>query len=121
MTDDLTTDFLPQNIVEGLAQARKTAHKKRSRLRVKVGGETYPVLKLSGNGFALDRKDAPHLRGLVDLYDGGRHLFRALIIAATEDGDEMSFDFKRGTSHHDAPPLDFVRDENAPLALLPRA
>ncbi|MDQ2090757.1 hypothetical protein [Marimonas arenosa] len=114
------TDFLTKELREGLAQARKLAAKRNARLRVQVGEETYPVLRIWDNGFSLDAEDAPHMRGLVDLYEGGRHKAQCLIIASEEDGDEMRFEYKRATEAHDSAPVDFVREDGAPVALIER-
>ncbi len=112
------SEFLPKEVREGLRRARKAALRKKSRLRIRVGDETFAVLKLWENGFALDREDAPHLRGLVDLYDGSRHLYQCLIVASEEDGERMKYEFKRSTEVRAKAPLDFVRDETAPVALI---
>ena len=114
------SEYLPKEVREGLEKARKAALRKKSRLRIRVGEEVFAVLSLWEDGFALDREDAPHLRGLVDLYDGGRHLYQCLIVASEEDGDQMKYEFKRSTEVRAKAPLDFVRDENAPVALLGR-
>ncbi|AJE45303.1 hypothetical protein [Celeribacter indicus] len=114
------TDFLPKEVLEGLELARRRDLKKKNRLRVRVGEETYPILRSWETGFALDRENTEHLRGLVDVYDGARHLYQALIVAAREDGHEMSFDFKRATQHREGPPLDYDRPDDAPVGLLPR-
>ena len=112
------SEYLPKEVREGLEKARKAALRKKSRLRIRVGEEVFAVLKLWEDGFTLDREDAPHLRGLVDLYDGGRHLYQCLIVASEEDGDQMKYEFKRSTEVRAKAPLDFVRDENAPVALI---
>ena len=113
-----------ENLPEGIGAELRAAHAKRARkgnrLRIEAAGESFPVLRLTSDGFALDREDAPKLRGLVDLYDGSRHISQCLIVAASEDGDEMIYDFKRNTTASDGAPLDFERDENAPIALLAR-
>ncbi|MGB8623353.1 MAG: hypothetical protein WCD16_11085 [Paracoccaceae bacterium] len=114
------TDYLPKEVLEGLEQARKIALRKRNRLRVEVDGESYPVLRFWSKGFALDADTAPHLRGLVDVYDGAEHLYQALIVASEEEGGELIFEFKRNTAATDKPPLDHYRDPGAPIALLPR-
>ena len=49
------TDFLTKELRDGIAQARKLAAKKNARLKVHVGDETYPVLRVWKNGFALRR------------------------------------------------------------------
>jgi hypothetical protein len=112
------SEFLPKEVREGLELARKRDLRKRSRLRVHVGEEIFPVLRFWDTGFALDAENAPHLRGLVDLYDGGRHLYQCLIVASDEENGEMNYEFKRNTAAVDKAPLDFYRDENAPIALL---
>ncbi len=112
------SEFLPKEVREGLELARKVALRKKSRLRVHVDDDVFPVLRFWETGFALDAEDAPQLRGLVDLYDGARHLYQCLIIASEKENDQMVYDFKRNTAAVDKAPLDFVRDENAPIALL---
>ena len=112
------SEFLPKEIREELALARKRALAKKSRLRVHIGDAVFPVLKLWENGFTLDADEAPALRGLVDLYEGSRHLYQCLIVASQEDNGQMIYEFKRSTAVVDKAPLDFVREENAPIALL---
>lgn len=114
------TDFLPKDVLAGLEAARKRDLRKRGRLRLKVGEETFTILRYWDDGFALDAEDAPHVRGLVDVYDGARHLSQCLIVASAEEGGEMVYEFKRETPAQDQPPLDYDRDENAPVALIPR-
>jgi hypothetical protein len=111
-------NFLSKEVLAGLEMARKREMKKQARLRVRVGDEAFPVLDFGETGFALDLDNAPKLRGLVDLYDGARHLYQCLIVASEEDGTLMRYEFKRATVVSDSAPLDFVRDENAPVALL---
>jgi len=111
-------EFLPKDILDGLREAHMRSLKRKSRLRVLVGEEAYPVLKFWHDGFALALKDAPKLRGLVDLYDGSRHISQCLIVASEEDGDRMSYEFKRNTASADAPARDVVVDDLGPVALL---
>jgi hypothetical protein len=112
------TTFFSKEVLEGLEQARKRDLRKKSRLRVAVGEEAFRVLELREGGFALDVEDAPKLRGLVDLYDGARHLYQCLIVASEEDGHLMRYEFKRATPATDRAALDFARDEAAPVALI---
>ena len=112
------SEFLPKEVREGLEIARKRDQRRRSRLRVKAGDHTFTILRYWDQGFALDKEDVPHLRGLVDVYDGARHLSQCLIVASEEDADEMVYEFKRETMAAAAPPLDYERDEHAPIALL---
>lgn len=112
------SDFLPKEVREGLEQARKQSLKRKSRLRVHTGDDIYPVLKFWDTGFSLDVENAPHLRGLVDLYDGSRHLYQCLVVASDEESGLMVYEFKRSTAAQDKAPLDYVQEENAPVALL---
>lgn len=112
--------FMPKEVREGLEVARKKALKKKNRLRVEASGSRYSILRFWEDGFALEAENAPHLRGLVDIFDGGRHLYQCLIVASEIEDGEMRYDFKRATAANDAAPLDFVREENAPIALLAR-
>ncbi len=109
---------LSKEILDGIKRARKSALRKKNRLRVHVGDETYPVLALKGDGFEMESDAAPHLRGSVDLYDGARHLAQCLIIHSEAEGDIMRYEFKRRTDVTDGPAKDFVVDKNAPVALL---
>ena len=112
------TDVLPKEVLEGLRDAQKRSLRKKSRLRVRAGGHEFTILRYWDEGFALDAEEAPHLRGLVDVYDGSRHLSQCLIIASEEDSGEMVYEFKRETMAHDHVPLDYEREANAPVALL---
>ena len=40
----------------------------------------------------------PSLRGLVDVYDGARHIFQCLIVASTVENGEIVCEFKRSTA-----------------------
>ena len=112
------SEFLPKEVREGLDQARRKDLKRKSRLRVRVGDNTFTILRSWESGFALDSEDAPNLRGLVDLYDGSRHVSQCLIVASEEEGAEITYEYKRATAALDHAPLDYSRDENAPVALL---
>ena len=110
--------FLPKEVQAGLDAARKAEMKKKNRLRVKTNGEVFRVLRLQDDGFFMDMQDAPHLRGLVDLYDGAKHLYQCLVIASQEENDEMFYEFKRATGVANEPALDYVKDDEAPVALV---
>lgn len=113
-------EFLSKEVREGLEAARKQEQRRRSRLRVQVGQTIFPVLRFWDDGFALDAELTSHLRGLVDVFDGSRHIFQCLIVASASDGGELVCEFKRSTPVRDRAPLDFWRDENAPVALIGR-
>ena len=114
------SEFLPQSVRDELAKAQKAERRRKSRLRLHADGSVYPVVRTWDTGFALDADEAPHLRGLVDLYDGARHLARCLVIASEDTEGERCYEYKRATAATDRPPLDFDRDDDAPVALLPR-
>jgi hypothetical protein len=116
----IVLEFLPQEVKDGLDAARLRDQSRRSRLRVQVGEAVFPVLRFWHDGLALDGKLTPHLRGRVDIYDGARHVYQCLIVASSLEHGELICDFKRSTPVTEAAPLDFWRDENAPVALLPR-
>jgi len=113
-------EFLPKEVREGLDAARKHDPRRRSRLRVQVGETVFPVLRLSEDEMQLDASLTPHLRGLVDLFDGSRHIAQCLIVASTSEGGVLICGFKRSTNVTKGPALDYWRDENAPVALLPK-
>ncbi len=115
------SEFLPKEVREGLRVAQKKAREKKSRLRVQVGDQLFTILRYWDEGFALDAEDAPHLRGLVDVYDGGRHLSQCLIVASEEAAGEMVYEFKRETMAADHAPIDYEKPDNAPVALIGRA
>ena len=101
-------EYLPHYVREGLDAARKRELKKKSRLRVQVGGAVFPVLRFWDEGFALDAALTPNLRGLVDVYDGANHIFQCLIVASTAENGELICDFKRSTAVLDRPALEHV-------------
>lgn len=113
------SEFLPAEVRAGLEAARRRDQKRRARMRVRVGEQSFTVLRYWETGFALDPEDAPGLRGLVDLYDGARHMGQCLIVATGEEGGEAVFEFKRRTAPRDGVPLDFAPEREAPAGYLP--
>ena len=111
-------EYLPKDIADGLREAHLKNLSRKSRFRVKAGEEIYPILKLWQDGFALDVRNAPRLRGLVDLYDGARHISQCLIIASSKEDGMMYYDFKRYTAASKTPARDFVADDTRPTALI---
>jgi len=112
-------EFLPPGYLSGLTTGVAPRAQRKSRLRAQVGDAVFPVLRFWHDGLALDAGLTPRLRGLVDVYDGARHIFQCLIVASTVEGDEVVCTFKRSTAVVDQAPLDFWRDENAPVGYLP--
>lgn len=115
------SEFLPKEVRDGLEKARLAALKKSSRLRVHTGEDVFPILKFWETGFSLEAANTPQIRGLVDVYDGARHISQCLIVASETQDNEIHFEFKRATAAADHAALDFEKDANAPIALLGRA
>lgn len=112
------TTFLSHEVQAGLDAARKAERRRTSRLSLQAGSQSYRVLRAWEGGFALESEVAPHLRGLVDLYEGARLVSQCLIVASEEEADEIRFEYKRVTEATDEQPLDFERAPNAPVGLL---
>ena len=110
--------FLSKEVLQGLERARKQAQRKKNRLRLHVGDEVYPLLRVSDTGFEMEHDAAPHLRGFVDIYNGAVHLATCLVIHSEPEGNIMRYEYKRHTNVADGPAKDFAVDENAPVALL---
>lgn len=111
--------FLPRDLQDQLDAARRQARRRRARRMAHVGDVAFPVFDCTETGFAVDARDVPHLRGLVDIFEGPRHLAQALIVASARDGDVMRYEFKRNTATSHEAPVDFERAAAAPAGLLP--
>lgn len=112
-------EHVPAQVSDDLEQARRQNQRKRSRRSVRVGDQSFVILRHWDDGFSLDTAEAPPLRGLVDLYEGERHLCQALVMQSRDDGGERVFEVKFATPvTQTAPLVDFVREETAPVALL---
>jgi hypothetical protein len=102
---------LPAEIRAALAAAQegpKRGLREGPELRLHSGRAVVPVLRLWDGGLALPAESRPHLRGRVDVWDGPRHLFQALIVATGEAGGEVVCAFKRATPAGDGPPRDYA-------------
>jgi hypothetical protein len=113
------SEYLPKEVREGLDQARvRAARKQKSRLRVQVGPEAYPIQEFGAQAFTLRAEGAPRLRGLVDIFKGSEHLYQALIVTAALDGPDMRYEFKRMTRTRSNVPLDYDPGPNVPAGLI---
>ncbi len=112
------SEYLPEDVRQALALAERKDKRKRRRLRVQIGDETYEILRYWDGGFSIDAEASPHLRGRVDLFEGAEHLSQCLIVACSEDAGEMICEFKRETPANAEQPRDYVRDDAAPVALI---
>jgi hypothetical protein len=113
------SSFLPQSVRDELAAAQKVTRRRRATRMVHVGDAAYPILDMTEGGFSVEAEDAPHLRGLIDIYDGPRHLYRALIVASEQEGDMMRYEFKRNPPAATQAPVDFETTGEQPVAFLP--
>lgn len=111
-------ELLPKHLLDGFHAAQRRQARRRSRLHIRVGEAVFPVLRQWPGGFSLDAASAPRLRGLVDLYDGPRHILQGLIVAWVEDADEIRCEFKRATVVSDGPAADFWRGEPGPAGFI---
>lgn len=112
-------EHLPEEVWAGLSLARQRQDR-RSRLRVQLGDAVFPVLGLTDETLTFDIDRAPRLRGLVDVFDGARHILQGLIVASRVEGGLLICTFKRSNVVSETPALDYARDENAPVGLLPK-
>jgi len=113
-------EFLPQALRDELAASCRSGAGCRSRLRVHSGAAVFPIRQIWADGFAIDADRTAHLRGLVDIYDGTRHLSQCLILASRVVNGELVCAFKRATPTADRPALDYCRDDATPAGYLPR-
>lgn len=103
------SEFLSEDLRAEMQSARAMAQRKRRhRLTIHVGEDAYPILRMFNTGFEVDCEETPHLRGLVDIFDGPRHLTQALIVATSEDHGVARYEFKRNTRASDHAPRDFA-------------
>ena len=73
----LMSEYLPNAVRDELARAEETRNRKKPRRTVKVGGESFTILRSWENGFSVDAAEAPKMRGLVDVYEGQNHVARS--------------------------------------------
>lgn len=112
------SEYLPKDVRAQLAAAQRQTRKRRATRTIHIGDEAFAIIDMSEDGFAVLADETPHLRGLVDIFDGPRHLYQALIVAAAEDGDLMRYDFKRNTAASHSAPVDFERADSPVAGLL---
>ena len=113
-------DILPEAVLRGLEQARKAAERKSNRLCVHAGDDVYRVHRLWEDGFAMNADDAPNLRGHVQIYDGSRHLYQALVVTSREEEGERIFEFKWSQAAASGPAADYVVTKEEPAGLITR-
>ena len=107
------SDFLPRELREALRDVPAEGGG-RGRMRIEVGGRSFAVLRHGPRGFAVEGADAARMRGLVDLYEGSRHLSRCLVVATGAEDGRVFFEFKRATPVAEGPSPDFAPEPPAP-------
>lgn len=82
---------------------------RRLSLTLRTGRAVHPVLRMWDGGLSLPAEAGADLRGRVDVYDGRRHLFHALIVASDDGGvaGEVRCSFKRVTPADATPARDY--------------
>lgn len=106
--------FSPE-VVTGLQKAKAKATQRKARFCVHVGGEVFPILRLTEDGFEVPAQNTPHLRGDVDVYDGPAHLWQCLIVRADRGEYVTRYEYKRQTRPNTGPARDYA-EETPPAA-----
>lgn len=106
---------LPNHIAAELGKSAQGPQKRR--LRIRAGDISVDILGMNETGFSV-AGNAPRLRGSVAILDGSRHIADCLIVATERQGTALRYEYKRWTQITDSVPLDYAREENAPVALL---
>lgn len=112
-------DILSPALADSLYRAHLRQMRRTSRLRVEAGSRSWPVLRVWEGGFSIRGEEAHGLRGLVDLWDGPRHLRHCLVIATATEAGEVECEIKDSAPADLPPAVDYVREERAASALLP--
>lgn len=115
------TDYLPDAVMKGLQDARRASTQRGNRLCVHDGEDVLRIRRMWADGMAMDADAFDKLRGRVDIYDGMRHLYQALVVGSRVEGGECVFDFKWLHLVSETAPLDFAQLDATPAGLLPRA
>lgn len=89
--------FLPDGFQPDRARRRMSSPTRALRLRVEAGGVQYAVLRKWPTGFAVSAADADAVKGVVDLFDGRKHLRQCLISGRKDAGAEVFFTVKSAT------------------------
>lgn len=77
-------------------------------LTLECGARRYPIVSLSPESCLIEAVDGSMPRGLVDIFDGERHLAHCLIVLAAPEWPYLRCFFKRRTASRASPPADFA-------------
>ncbi len=67
--------FITADVCKGFEQARRKALKSVNRRCVHTNNNVFHITEAWTDGFSVPAKRVKNLRGLVDIYDGPKHLF----------------------------------------------
>lgn len=112
------TTFLPKEVQDGLDKAKRDSQRKAVRFHIQAENQRFPVLRVWKTGFALPADQSPRLRGYVDLFQGQTHVSSCLIVASSQERDEVVFEYKRATPASNGPAVDFERAAFQPAGLI---
>ncbi|ADO41779.1 hypothetical protein [Ketogulonicigenium vulgare] len=110
-------NFLPEAVRRGIDDARRADQRRAGRLSIQIDDQVHRILALWDNGLALDASHRAPLRGLVDIFDGPRHLYQCLLVTSREEDGQRIYDFKWIAHVSETRPLDFAQQEETPLLL----
>ena len=85
-------------------------------LRVVSGHVSWPIRRIWSDGFSL--AIGQQIRGLVDVFDGERHVFSCLACENGTDGDEQLFVIQQRNKGHAHAPRDFASEADVPAGAL---
>lgn len=112
---------LPEGLREAAPQHRSDEKTpKKQRLRVKSAGREIDVVEAWADGFSIRNSGPQPGRGIVDLFDGARHIRHGLIYQTGTVGDRRIYAFKTARDPRMVQPADFARAADGPVALIPR-
>lgn len=112
-------EYLTDDLREGLREAAIRKSRPGGRLHLRLGEAVFPVSRLWSGGLSAKAAGLTRLRGLVDLYDGPRHIGHCLIVASVLEGGELVCEFKTYQPVNDTPPVDFERTGGVVSGYLP--
>jgi hypothetical protein len=77
-------------------------------LTLECGSRRYPIVSCGPESCLIEAADGSMPRGLVDIFDGERHVAHCLIVLAAPEGPFLRCVFKRRTAPRLDPPRDFA-------------
>ncbi len=89
-----------------------------SRLSVATDAGAFRLLSETVSGFAIRAEDAPYLGGFVEVTGAAGERSRCLVMMAEEACGVRHYEFKQRTEDRGMPPVDHVRQSDAPVALI---